>query len=220
MLTNWFFSFFAFFDREKTKVSIPGIKLFVREMLYAMELSWGDTLLLLVSAVCCSLSCAGCAAAHILIWLTVERRHVALFLPLSWVPWLQEEQLAKRSSFFVSWELVGPSFLPHLLQNKSPSQVALHCNLLPAGTAGNGWEQRRFHPTSPQESSLQGHFSCRQKFAPYSSQNECAQECYPKDLFSTDKAFFLLRTVWLYNVPSQKLFEKRFKLKIHYITLK
>lgn len=111
-VSKLFFSFFASFDLEKTKVSIPGIKLFIREMLYPTELSWGDTLLLPVCAVCCCLSCASCAAAHVLFWLTVKSRHVALFLPLSWVPWLQEEQLAKRSSFFVSWELVGPSFLP------------------------------------------------------------------------------------------------------------
>lgn len=50
---------------------------------------------------------------------------------------------------------------PHLLPKKSPSQVAVDCNLLPARTAGNGLEQRRFQPTSPQESILQGHFSCR-----------------------------------------------------------
>lgn len=47
---------------------------------------------------------------------------------------------------------------PHLLPKMSPSQVAADCNLLPAGTAGNGCEQRRFQPTSPQEIFLRGLF--------------------------------------------------------------
>lgn len=79
---------------------------------------------------------------------------------LSCVYWLQGEYLAQRSSFFVGWELVGPSFLPpHPCQKKSASQVAANCNLLPAKIAGNGFEQRRFQPRAPQETFLQGHLS-------------------------------------------------------------
>lgn len=55
------------------------------------------------------------------------------------------------------------SFLPLRTSSPemSPCQVAANCNLLPAKTAGNGFEQRRFHPRAPQETFLQVHFSCR-----------------------------------------------------------
>lgn len=49
---------------------------------------------------------------------------------LSCVYWLQGEYLAQRSSFFVGWELVGPSF-PHILAKKSQlarqQQIATSC---------------------------------------------------------------------------------------------
>lgn len=46
---------------EKTMVSSPAIKLFIGEIMYPTELSWGSTLLLLVSTMFCLLSCVnGC----------------------------------------------------------------------------------------------------------------------------------------------------------------
>lgn len=50
-------------------------------MLYPTEPSRGESLLLLVSTVFCSVSCVNCATACIQLWLTVGRSDVTLFLP-------------------------------------------------------------------------------------------------------------------------------------------
>lgn len=120
--------------REKTQVSFPTIKRFPREGLYPAEPSRGESLLLLVSTTFCSVSCVDCASACMQLWLTVGRRRMASFLPLSLRPGRKGNSWQRGQVSFVRGYLwVLPSSL-----KKSPSQVVVDCDLLPTGTAGNG----------------------------------------------------------------------------------
>lgn len=150
-VSKLWFSFFAL-SCEKTKVC-PKIKQFTRELPYPVFLCWGDVVLLLPSPLCCSLSTPA----------AVGRRRVASFLPCParGTVGIQVRFLHARWGVGCCGSFLPPPPPPPRM---SPSQVAADCGLLPAGTAGNGFEQRRFQPTSPREVFLQGHFLRRDLF--------------------------------------------------------